>query len=162
MCAIRPRDGRVTVAVGVAEGLPPLIGDAWAARRIVENLLDNAVKFTPLGGSVNIVAMPSDQAVAVTVTDTGEGMPADVLAIISRPFYEADQGAHDKFEGMGAGLALSRRLADAIGAELSFRSMPGMGTSATVLFPCHRSAQPAGRAEAGAARAGARQLIDAA
>ena len=156
------RDGRVTVAVDVTEGLPPLTGDAWATRRIVENLLDNAVKFTPLGGSVTIVAMPSDDAVAVTVTDTGEGMPADVLSLISRPFHEADPGAHDKFEGMGAGLALSRRLADAIGAELRFRSMPGMGTSATVLFPCPWSAKPARGAKPAATRAGGGQLSDAA
>jgi signal transduction histidine kinase len=135
-------EGRVLVISDVRERLPPLTGDTWAARRIVENLLDNAVKFTPAGGSVRVSVMPADGGVAVTVTDTGEGMPADVLALIGRPFHQADRSAPGRFEGMGAGLALSRRLADAIGADLHFRSLAGMGTSATVRFPYHQPAEP--------------------
>ena len=127
-------EGQVMLMSDIAKGLPPLTGDAWAARRIVENLLDNAVKFTPPGGSVKISVIPSDDGVAVTVTDAGDGMPTDVLALIGRPFYQADSSAPGNFEGMGAGLALSRRLADAIGAELRFDSVSGMGTSATVRF----------------------------
>ena len=128
-------EGDVALVADIAEELRPLIGDAWAARRIVENILDNAVKFTPPGGSVRVSVAPYDDAVAVTVTDTGEGMPHDVLSLIGRPFFQADSGASRRFEGMGTGLALSRRLADAIGADLCFESEPGIGTSATVRFP---------------------------
>lgn len=128
-------EGRVALVTDIAEELRPLTGDAWAARRIVENILDNAVKFTPAGGSVKVSVAPADDAVAVTVTDTGEGMPEDVLALIGRPFFQAVSGAAGKFEGMGTGLALSRRLADVIGAELCFESTPGLGTRATVRFP---------------------------
>ena len=91
-------------------------------------------------------------------------MPEDVLSLIGRPFYQADSSAPGNFEGMGAGLALSRRLADAIGAELQFDSMSGMGTSATVRFPHgeHGSARPARQAENATAAADTDQFIDAA
>jgi signal transduction histidine kinase len=157
-------EGQVAVVTDIAEGLLPLTGDGWAARRIVENLLDNAVKFTPRGGSVKVSVMPSDGAVAVTVTDTGEGMPEDVLALVGRPFCQAGGSVPGQFEGMGAGLALSRRLADAIGAELRFESAPGLGTSASVRFPFgeHQLAGPAGWSEVAVAAARTGRLADAA
>jgi signal transduction histidine kinase len=157
-------EGRVAVVTDIAEGLLPLTGDNWAARRIVENLLDNAVKFTPPDGSVKVSVMPSNCAVAVTVTDTGDGIPEDVLCLVGRPFCQADSNVPGQFEGMGAGLALCRRLADAIGAELHFESTPGMGTSATVRFPCdaHQPAHLAGRTDATATAKGSGQLVDAA
>jgi signal transduction histidine kinase len=161
--ADQAEEGRVTVITEIAEALPPLTGDGWAARRIVENILDNAVKFTPAGGSVKVSVMPVDDAVAVTVTDSGEGMPEDVLSLVGKPFSQADSSAPDQFEGMGAGLALSRRLADAIGAELCFESGPGVGTIATVRFPCAAS-QSANRvrwAELAAGGARTDQLTDA-
>jgi signal transduction histidine kinase len=157
-------EGQVTVVTEIAERLLPLTGDPWAARRIVENLLDNAVKFTPPGGSVKVSVMPSQGAVAVTVTDTGEGMPDDVLSLVGRPFCQTDSNAPGQFDGMGAGLALSRRLADAIGADLCFESTPGMGTRATVRFPYHdhQSASRAARTEGATAAADANRLSDAA
>jgi signal transduction histidine kinase len=150
------KEGHVTIVTDIAEGLPSLTGDAWAARRIVENILDNAVKFTPPGGSVKVSVMPSEGAVTVTVTDTGEGMPEDVLSLVGRPFRQAVSSTPGQFEGMGAGLALSRRLADAIRAELCFESMPVVGTSATVRFP-YDARPPAtliGWAEVATARGG--------
>jgi signal transduction histidine kinase len=157
-------EGQVTVVTEVAEGLLPLTGDPWAARRIVENLLDNAVKFTPPGGSVKVSVMPSKGTVAVSVTDTGEGMPEDILSLVGRPFCQADSNAPGQFNGMGAGLALSRRLADAIGADLCFESPPGMGTTVTLRFPYHdhQSTNRAGRTEAVTAAAGANRLSNAA
>lgn len=130
-------DCQVALVADIPRALQPLTSDGWAARRIVENILDNAVRFTPPGGSVRVTAAPAAGAVAVTVTDTGQGMPADVLSSIRQPSFDAE--AVRKFEGVGTGLALSRQLADAIGAELQFRSTPGMGTTATVRFPVQAS-----------------------
>jgi signal transduction histidine kinase len=156
-------EGQVTVITDIAEGLPQLMGDGWAARRILENILDNAVKFTPPGGSVKVSVMPADGAIAVTVTDSGEGMPEDVLSLVGRPFCQTEISVPGQFEGMGAGLALSRRLADAIGAELCFESGPGMGTTATVRFPCggFQSANRVRWAELAAGTARTNQLTDA-
>lgn len=131
----RADDAHVAVVTDIASDLRPLTSDAWAARRIVENILDNAVKFTPAGGSVKVSAAPTDGAVAVTVTDTGDGMPEDVLSSIGQPFFQRGPTDDCRFEGVGTGLALSRQLADAIGAELQFESTPGLGTSAILRFP---------------------------
>ncbi|HEY1935637.1 MAG TPA: HAMP domain-containing sensor histidine kinase [Acetobacteraceae bacterium] len=143
----RAHDGQVAVVTDIPSDLRPLTSDAWAARRIVENILDNAVKFTPPGGSVKVSAAPTSGAVSVIVTDTGEGMPEDVLSSIGQPLFQTDPAIDRRFEGVGTGLALSRQLADAIGAELQFESTPGFGTSATVRFPIDdngRSGQGAG------------------
>lgn len=104
------------------------VGDAWAVRRIVDNLLGNAVKFTPPGGQVRIGTEIADGRVVVVVQDTGRGMSAEVLRQLGEPFFQAESGFNRPFQGLGTGLALSRRLADAMGATLTFVSEPGQGT----------------------------------
>ncbi len=125
-------EAKVAVVTEIAPNPSPLTGDAWAVRRIVENILDNAVKFTPPGGSVRLSTIPSAGDVVITVTDTGEGIPEDVLAQIGQPFLQGDGGVVGRADGTGTGLALSLRLARSIGAELRIRSRPGLGTSATL------------------------------
>ena len=125
-------EANVAVVAEIAPNPTPLTGDAWAVRRIIENILDNAVKFTPPGGSVRLSTLPSAGDVAITVTDTGDGIPQGVLAQIGQPFLQGDVGGTGRTDGPGMGLALSLRLAHSMGAELRFRSRPGLGTSATL------------------------------
>lgn len=125
-------EANVAVVADIAPSPASLTGDAWAVRRIIENILDNAVKFTPPGGSVRLSSIPSARDVVITVTDTGEGIPEDVLAQIGQPFLQGEAGSAGRADGTGTGLALSLRLAHSIGAELRFRSTPGQGTSATL------------------------------
>src|SRR5262249_41972911 len=115
--------------------LPRVIADGWALHRIIDNLIANGIKFTDAGGSVEVSARPGESGAMVTVRDTGAGMSADVLEQIGAPFYQADAGIARRFEGMGAGLALSLRLADAMGAALHFDSAPGGGTTASLVLP---------------------------
>ena len=96
------------------------MADGWALSRIVDNLIANGIKFTEAGGSVEVSAGRMPEGVAAVVKDTGTGMDPEVLRQIGEPFYQADTGAARRFEGMGTGLALSLRLAEAIGARLSF------------------------------------------
>ena len=114
--------------------LPPVMADGWALRRIVDNLVANGIKFTEPGGSVEVSARRASGGIAVTIKDTGAGMPPDVLRQIGEPFFQADTGIARRFEGMGTGLALSLRLAAVMGATLSFDSTPGTGTAATLLL----------------------------
>ena len=125
-------EANVAVVTEIAPNPAPLTGDAWAVRRIVENILDNAVKFTPSGGSVRLSTLPSAGDVVVTVTDTGAGIPESVLAQMGQPLQAGDGGTIGRADGPGMGLALSLRLARSIGAELCFQSAPGLGTSATL------------------------------
>jgi signal transduction histidine kinase len=115
--------------------LPRVMVDGWALRRITDNLIANGIKFTEAGGSVQVSALPGEMGTIVTVRDSGAGMPPEVLEQIGAPFYQADSGISRRFEGMGAGLALSLRLADAMGAALHFDSTPGSGTTASLVLP---------------------------
>lgn len=130
------RDRQVSLTLTIPDGsLPRVMADGWALRRILDNLIANGIKFTEPGGSVEISARMEADGGLVIVQDTGAGMPPDVLEQLGAPFYQADSGSSRRFEGMGAGLALSLRLADAMGAALHFDSVPGSGTTASISLP---------------------------
>jgi signal transduction histidine kinase len=120
---------QIALLNGIAEVTPPAIGDAWAVRRIADNLIGNAVKFTPPGGSIRVATEMADGSVFAVVEDTGAGMSTEVLRQLGEPFFQAKGGADRPHEGLGTGLALCRRLADAMGATLEFASEPGQGTT---------------------------------
>ncbi len=119
----------ITLRNDIAADTPPAIGDAWAVRRIADNLIGNAVKFTGAGGSVRVSMAATDGSVFAVVEDTGGGMSAEVLRQLGEPFFQANSGADRPYEGLGTGLALCRKLADAMGAKLEFASQPGQGTT---------------------------------
>lgn len=127
---------RIALSIVTPEaGLPRVLADRWGVHRIIDNLVANGIKFTPPGGSVEISARHSPEGVVVPIKDSGTGMPPHVLEQIGEPFFQADTGATRRFEGMGAGLALSVRLADAMGAALHFDSAPERGTTASLVLP---------------------------
>jgi len=119
----------ITLLNSIAADTPPVIGNAWAMRRIADNLIGNAVKFTAPGGSVRVATETADGNVVAVVEDTGGGMSAEVLGQLGEPFFQAQRGADRPHEGLGTGLALCRKLADAMGARLEFASKPGQGTT---------------------------------
>jgi signal transduction histidine kinase len=129
-------DKRVTLNVAASDAaLPQITADGWAVRRIVDNLVSNAIKFTAQGGSVVLSAQRVADGVAARIEDTGTGMPSEVLRQIGEPFFQAEAGAGRRFEGMGTGLALSLGLAGMMGATLTCDSVPGKGTTASLFFP---------------------------
>jgi two-component system cell cycle sensor histidine kinase PleC len=120
---------RITLLNSIAADTPPAIGDPWAMRRIADNLIGNAMKFTAPGGSVRIATETAAGSVFAVVEDTGGGMSADVLAQLGEPFFQAKGGTDRPYEGLGTGVAACRKLADAMGATLEFVSTPGQGTT---------------------------------
>jgi signal transduction histidine kinase len=112
-----------------------VLADGWALRRIIDNLIANGIKFTEPGGSVEVSMRQTTSGIAVEVRDTGPGMPPHVLEQLGEPFFQADAGTARRFEGMGTGLALSLRLADAMGTAVHFDSAPGQGTIASFVLP---------------------------
>ncbi|GGQ57690.1 response regulator [Couchioplanes azureus] len=120
----------------VATALAPATANADRVRfrQIVENLLSNAIKFTPEGGRITVTTAVAGDAVTVTVADTGVGIaPADQQKV----FEEFQQvGDPDRQRaGTGLGLALTKRLVEAHGGEISLLSAPGEGSSFTVRLP---------------------------
>jgi signal transduction histidine kinase len=122
----------------VGAEMPRVLADGWALRRIIDNLVSNGIKFTEAGGTVDVSTRRGPEGVAVAVRDTGAGMAPEVLEQLGRQFYQADSGISRRHEGMGTGLALSMRLADAMGAVLHFDSVPGRGTTVTLVLPVGR------------------------
>ena len=121
----------------VPEGLA-VRADREKVQQILLNLLGNAVKFTPAGGRIAVDAAPSDDvpdAVRLSVTDTGIGIPAEKLDSIFEPFVQVDESHTRATEGSGLGLAISRDLANGMGGDLSAVSAVGEGAAFTLRLP---------------------------
>lgn len=120
----------------VPDSLPELMVDARRSKQILINLLGNAVKFTPAGGSVTLSAeyQPSG-GVTFQVADTGIGMSEADIAVALSPFGQVDTGLDRRFEGAGLGLPLAKSLAELHGGNLTIRSYPGQGTTVSVYYP---------------------------
>jgi PAS domain S-box-containing protein len=120
---------------------------AWADRAKLEqvllNLVSNAVKFTPRGGTVSIGCSDSSEGVTLTVRDTGIGIPADQLAAIFEPFVQVGRSLTNPGEGAGLGLAISRDLARAMRGDITVESTLGVGSTFTVTLPRPADSDPA-------------------
>ena len=122
-----------------------IAADFEKACQILLNLLSNALKFTPRGGQVTLTCASRDDAVEISVRDTGMGIPADKLDSIFEPFVQVDTRLTRTQEGVGLGLAISRDLARGMGGDLSVKSTLGKGTCFTLRLPVfHEAVQEAG------------------
>ncbi|KIP88038.1 MULTISPECIES: response regulator [Pseudomonas] len=111
-----------------------LLGDPTRVRQIISNLLSNALKFTR-EGRVDIRISAEAERVRIEVCDTGIGIPADAQARIFQPFTQAGADITRQFGGTGLGLALTRRLCEAMQGQLELQSTPGSGSRFTATLP---------------------------
>jgi signal transduction histidine kinase len=129
--AAQAAGGSVHLVVG--ERLPPVPGDALAVRRILDNLVRNAIEsLTSRAGSVTVRAERSGSGVRVVVSDTGRGMSKAELVRAFDDFHTT------KPNGTGLGLSVVRRLTSDLGARVHVETAPGRGTTITVEFPAAR------------------------
>ncbi len=127
------------VEIDVPADLPPLHVDPRRIAQALGNLLANALKFTPEGGTVRLVArLQSDGAVHLIVEDTGIGMAEGTIAAALEPFRQLDGSLARQFEGAGLGLSISKALAELHGGQLIVRSAVGVGTTVTIALPAAR------------------------
>ena len=120
----------VTLAADIPGELPTVSADAVRIRGVIANLLANAIAHTPAGGSVRVIAARADGGVAVSVTDTGEGIAADLLPRIFDRFVKTSGSS-----GSGLGLAIARDLVTAHGGTISAESTVGSGTTVRFTLP---------------------------
>jgi len=117
-------------------GVGAVYTDRERLRRILENLVDNAVKYTPAGGSVVVTTTAGpDGSARIEVKDDGPGIEAEHRERIFERFYRVDKARSRELGGTGLGLAIVKHLAESIGAEVTLESEPGRGSSFTVLLP---------------------------
>ena len=133
----RAESAGLTVTSNVPVRLSSGTGDHDALRRVIRNLIDNAIKYTPLGGVITVSARETDNRIAVSVGDTGKGIPEADLPHVFEKFYRAaseDDQTGTAASGVGLGLYLAQHIVVQLDGELTVESTPGRGTTFTVFL----------------------------
>jgi len=127
----------VTLDLRLAERLPPVTGDADQITQVLQNLLDNAVKYGREGGTVRLelAAAPGRPGVVVMVADQGAGIPREHLPRLTERFYRVDTGRSRAAGGTGLGLAIVKHIVNRHRGQLTIESEEGIGTTVTVWLP---------------------------
>jgi two-component system phosphate regulon sensor histidine kinase PhoR len=136
---------RLQLRYDVDPSTPHVFGDGPRLGQVVRNLVHNAIKFTPPGGSITVSARRAAEDVAadmveLQVTDTGCGIAPDDLRRVFERFYKADRSRRREGEGSGLGLAIARHTVEAHGGRIAVESTPGRGATFVVLLPSFRGA----------------------
>jgi protein-histidine pros-kinase len=120
---------KIGVTVEITPGLGTVEADPGRLKQVLYNYLSNALKFTPQGGRVHVLARPEGGGFFhLAVQDTGVGIPSEDLGRLFVAFQQLDESASKKFQGTGLGLALTKKIVEAQGGHVGVESAPGQGT----------------------------------
>ena len=140
LVAERADKAGLTLELEIPDELPTLYADERRVKQILLNLLTNAIKFTPQGGTIIIKArVDGEGRLSCAVSDTGQGIAPENIGLVMTPFGQTGGSLDRAYEGVGLGLPLARSLAELHGGSLTLESTPGEGTTATVTFPAERA-----------------------
>ena len=124
----RARDKDLRLSVKLAEKIPDIAGDRRRLTEVLQNLLDNAIQYTPAGGQITVGAGVADSAVVFTVSDTGIGIPQAEQPRIFERFYRVDVARSRQVGGTGLGLAIAKHLVEGHGGRIWVESEIGQGS----------------------------------
>lgn len=130
----RAREAQLTLDVRT-DPVPTLHGSERDLALLVDNLIDNAIRYTPAGGNVDVSVSGSDGGILLRVADTGIGIPQRDLSRVLERFYRVDQGRSRRSGGTGLGLSIVRHVAENHGGSVSLSSELGRGTTVDVTLP---------------------------
>jgi two-component system phosphate regulon sensor histidine kinase PhoR len=141
---LRPliEDKEINLVFQVPADIPPIRGDLTHLQHVLRNLVHNAVKFTPSGGTITIAANAIGDQVELRCVDTGVGIRSDDLARIFERFWKADSSRRRDGEGSGLGLAIARHVVAAHQGTIRVESEVGRGTTFVVALPAWGAAEP--------------------
>jgi two-component system, OmpR family, phosphate regulon sensor histidine kinase PhoR len=126
---------QLKVDVDLAPELPEIAADEVRLEEVLYNLIDNAVKYTPSGGTIQLRAEKLPNEVAISINDSGVGIPKHDLPRIFERFYRADKARSRELGGTGLGLAIVKHIAQLHGGRVEAQSEPGKGTTIRVILP---------------------------
>jgi two-component system NtrC family sensor kinase len=131
----RAAEKGLKLTVELAEGLPRIQGNAGRLRQVVLNLVDNAIKYTPAGGSVHVRLQRDGREIVCSVSDTGIGIaPQDQRGLFQK-FYRVQNPQAEGIPGTGLGLAICRSIVEQHGGRIGVRSTPGQGSTFFFALP---------------------------
>jgi two-component system, OmpR family, phosphate regulon sensor histidine kinase PhoR len=126
---------QIALETDVPLDLPPVRGDASLLREVLQNLLDNAIQYTPEGGRIHVSVVPGSREAVIAVTDTGIGIPlADQERIFER-FYRVDAARSREAGGTGLGLSIAKHIVEVHGGRLRVESEVGAGSKFSFSLP---------------------------
>ena len=139
------RPAGMEIEFEIEEGLPPVLGDEAALRRVFDNLIANAIKYGESGRWIGVRAKRVGREVQVNVADRGIGIAPAEQSRIFEPFYRSPKVIAARIQGAGLGLSLVQRIVRALGGRITVVSEPGKGSEFTVVLPA-AAEEPIGRA----------------
>ncbi len=119
----------------VMDDIPLILGDRGGVAQVLQQLIDNAIKFSPNGGAVEVVGERCDGGVRVAVRDYGIGIAEDQLGRIFQAFYQIDSSTTRSFGGAGVGLAIAKLILDKMGTAITVESRLGAGSTFSFMLP---------------------------
>jgi signal transduction histidine kinase len=127
---------RIKIQTQVPEGLPPVMGDPEHLQRVLINLIENSIKFSPSGGEVIVRVEPLDggRSLRFSFSDRGPGIPKDEQPLIFHKYYRAST-IRNQVEGLGLGLSLSKYIVEAHGGTIWLESQVGQGSTFSFNLP---------------------------
>ncbi|HXX93382.1 MAG TPA: ATP-binding protein [Planctomycetota bacterium] len=128
-----------TLTLTAPRFLPSILGDPDYLERAVSNLVDNAIKYTPEGGSIRVAAGADGKSVAVEVVDNGIGIPEADLPRVFERFYRVDKSRSRDMGGTGLGLAIVKHVVQSHGGVVEAKSTPGRGTTFRMTLPAEKA-----------------------
>lgn len=123
------------LADGADDGRMLCLGDAFRLRQVIDNLLTNAIKYTPADGAVTVTTVQDDEAITIRIADTGIGIEPEDLPHIFEPYYRGRSALESGIAGSGIGMGVVRAIVDDHSGTVSAASEPGTGTTVTVRLP---------------------------
>ncbi|HVE76501.1 MAG TPA: ATP-binding protein, partial [Actinomycetota bacterium] len=143
----RPPDEAARISVKASPDVK-VVSDKERLTRVLENLIDNAIRFSPPTGEVSIQVWDRDDSVTMEIEDTGIGIPANELDKIFDRFHQVGGSMKRKQQGFGLGLYISKQILDALGGSIWVKSEQGRGSLFTVTIPREPAVAPVKAAEA--------------
>jgi signal transduction histidine kinase len=135
MLTVQMAQKQIAFTAAIPDNLPEVMADYSQIKRVFINLVNNAFKYTPLGGKITIQLRSSDTGIQIDIMDTGCGIPEDALGKLFTEFYRVDTAINQEVKGTGLGLAMVKHIIEAHKGKVSVKSKIGLGTTFSFTLP---------------------------
>jgi signal transduction histidine kinase len=132
---LQARKAQQSIVTSIPRDVPMVLADIGMIERVLENLVENAMRYTPAGGTLALGITAGDGSVELHISDTGKGIASDELAHVFDRYYRVDRGEAGDAGHAGLGLAITRRIVELHGGTIRAESLPGAGTRFVVRLP---------------------------